>query len=266
MFQRQLRLATFTPGGWCAVVALFTLWVGGCAPAMPANRVTGTWVDLHADLPPQGGAALAAEADGFLAAVSTRLGAKPPSPTVYVFDTDWDLWLYLRRHCPAFSCRAGACFQAEDGRLIVAVRAADDGRPDPARLRHELTHAVIGSAFAEPMPWLDEGIAQVFESGCPPTGDLARMAALRALPHLELRVVRVAALSRHEDLDDDDHVVAWGLAWFLFEDVAHGRTAVAACLEPPVVGEGASERFSRCLGASPAEMGRRLAEFVAAPR
>jgi len=233
---------------------------------MPANRFAGVCVDLHADLPPQEAATLAADADRFLAALSSRLGARPPSPTVYVFDSDWDLWLYLRRHCPEFSCRAGACFQAGDGRLIVAVRSVDDGRPAPARLRHELTHAVIGSNFAEPMPWLDEGLAQVFESGCPPICDQSRMAALRALPQLDRRVARLAGVSRNEDLDDNDHVVAWGLAWFLLDGAAQGRAGIAACLEPPAIGEGASERFSRCLGASPAEMGRRLADFVATAR
>ena len=266
MFQRHFRPATFTPGAWCAVAVLAAVWGAGCAPTMPANRFTGMRVDLYADLPLREGAAVAAEADGFVAAVSARLGAKPPSPTVYVFDSDWNLWLYLRRHCPEFSWRAGACFEAGDGRLIVAVRAADDGRPDPAGLRHELTHAVIGSNFAEPMPWLDEGLAQVFESGCPPACDRARMAALRALPQLDRRVVRIAGLGRNEDLDDDDHVVAWGVAWFLLEDPAYGKAAVAACLEPPVIGESASERFTRCVGASPAEMGRRLAEFGAAAR
>ena len=244
---------------------LVVLALLGCAPAMPAVRVVGRHVELHVDLPRAEAAALAAEADEFLAAVSEHLGATPPSPRVCVFRSGWRLRLYLRRECPPFSGRTAACFEAEDGTLVVALRAAERGRPARTSLRHELAHAVIAANFASPMPWLDEGLAQVFEKGCPPVADRARIARLVGTSGLERRLVRLLGIAKHEELDEDDYRLAWGFTWFLVHNEAYGREAVRACLRPPVMGEGGLARAERCLGISAGRLAAQFAAFLKTP-
>jgi len=237
--------------------------LAGCAPTLPATRVAGRHVELYSDLPAAEAKALAADADRFLAEVCEKLGARRPSPRIYVFKNSWHLWLYLRRRCPAFSERAGACFEAQDGRLTVAVRAASGGAPAPSRLRHELVHAVIGANFPGAMPWLDEGLAQVFERGVPPAADPGRAARLAALgPTLERRLARLLRLGKHEELNRTDYLVAWGFTRFLLTAPAFGLRAVRACLELPAAGERPDERAVRCLGASTRELARRFAASV----
>ena len=248
----------------CALLTAAALaFACGCVATEPATRVKGKLVDLRVDLAPAEARQLAAEADRFLASVSAYLRVREPRPRVYVFKNGWNLWLYLRRECPAFAGRTGACFEAGDGTLTVALKAAREGRPAAASLRHELTHAVVGSGFTQPMPWLDEGLAQVFESGCPPVEDKERLARLiGGVPGAERRVVDLLGLSRHVELDEDDYLLAWGFTWFLLEDRAHGRKAVLNCLGPSVVGESVAERCVRCLGAPRRQVAARFAAFL----
>ena len=235
----------------------------GCAPVLPAVRVTGRHAELHVDLPPAEARALASEADAFLAAVSGHLGVPPPAPRVFVFKNDWNLWLFLRRNCASFSERAGACFEGEDGTLVVAVSAKENGRPDPGGFRHELTHAVIGANFERPMPWLDEGLAQVFEGGAEPSLDKQRLDQLVGrLPEVESLVLRAVAATTHRKLRPDDYLVAWGLTWYLIEDGGHGWRAVRRCLGPPGLGESPTQRFARCLGRSPEAVARSFVDFL----
>ena len=233
---------------------------------MPMARFPGKFVELHADLSADAGRALAAEADDFVAAVSEYLGVQPAAPRVYVFRNGWNLWLYLRRQCTPFSERTGACFEATDGRLTVAVAADEGGRPAQSSLRHELTHAVIAANFAPfvpPMPWVDEGLAQVFESGCPPGQDPDRAARLATLaPTFERRLVRLAGIAEHDQLTEDDYLVAWGFTRFLLHDKAYGIRAIRTCLEPPAPGEGILSRFVRCLGAPPRQLAGPFAKRV----
>ncbi|MFH1731260.1 MAG: hypothetical protein ABIF82_06385 [Planctomycetota bacterium] len=248
----------------CALVTVVALaFACGCAATEPATRVKGKHVDLRVDLAPAEARQLAAEADRFLASVSAYLRAREPTPRVYVFKNGWNLWLYLRRQCPAFAGRTGACFEADDGTLIVALKAGPNGRPAAASLRHELTHAVVGSGFTKPMPWLDEGLAQVFESGCPPVEDKERLAKLvRDVPGAERRLGNLLGLSRHGELDEDDYLLAWGFTWFLLQDRACGRQAVLKCLGPSIAGESAAERCIRCLGAPRGRIAGRFAAFL----
>jgi len=248
----------------CALVTVAALaFACGCAATEPATRVKGKLVDLRVDLAPAEARQLAADADRFLASVSAYLRASQPTPRVYVFKNGWNLWLYLRTECPAFAGRNGACFEAGGGTLIVALKAGPNGRPAAASLRHELTHAVVGSGYTQPMPWLDEGLAQVFESGCPPAEDKERLAKLAGdVPGAERRVAALLDRSRHEELDEDDYLLAWGFTWFLLQDRAYGRRAVLKCLGPSVAGEGAAERCVRCLGAPRAQIAGRFAAFL----
>lgn len=243
-------------------------FIAGCAPIEPANRVQSRLVDLRVDLPPAEARALAGEADEFLDQASAYLGARKPRPTLYVFRSGWALRRYLRKACPTFSERSGACFEADDGRLVVAVRAASAGRPKPESLRHELTHAVIGSNFERPMPWIDEAFAQMFESGCPPVEDKRRIERLLRYDRAAVarRLKRLLRLSEHARLDKDDYLFAWGFAWFLLQDEAFGKAALLRCLEPPIVGEDAEQRCERHLGKSRAELTGRFCGFLKSRR
>ena len=224
-------------------------------------RVTN--VELHCDLPPAEANDLAADAGAFLGGVSQYLQVAPPSPRVYVFRNGRSLRLYLRRACPVFSERTGACFKTDDGGLVVAVSAGPGGRPDPHDLRHELTHAVLAARFAPPMPWLDEGLAQLFENGCPPGVDDNRLARLRRMgTGLDGRLVELVSKERHAQLDGTDYLVAWGVTWFLLNDRAFGRKKLLRCLEPGLLSEKAAHRFRRNLGETPQALAQRFCQFV----
>ncbi|MFW6107832.1 MAG: hypothetical protein ACOC70_01400 [bacterium] len=252
MARSPLRLAG------CLALSL----AAACAPTMPSGRFAGERVTVNADLPAAEGKGLAERADAFVAEVSRLLNADPPSPQVYVFESGWDLRAYLRRECSTFSERTGACFETGDGRLVVAVRAGDDGEPDPGSLRHELTHAVIGSNFTRPMPWLDEGLAQCFADHAPPREPRRLLQELASTADIEERVVRVTTISRHEDLDEDDYRVAWGLTWYLIQDGGYGWRAIRRCLGPPAFGETPADRVQRCLGLGPSVIARSFELFL----
>ena len=247
----------------CLVPVLALLVLCGCAVPEPRTRVSGRLVELRADLPPPEAKGLADEADAFLGEVAAYLGVEPPSPNVYVFRSKWRLWRFLRTECPAFAERTGATFIGKEGRLIVAVRLKPGG---PQRgLWHELTHAVVAARFADPMPWLDEGLAQVFESGCPPKGDADRLQELPADgPECARALARLLDRAKHSDLDRDDYRLARGFAWFLLQDETFGLAAIRRCLEPPAVGETVAERTARCLGTPPEEVAQRFTVFLLA--
>ncbi len=237
---------------------------GGCAPIEPATRVRGGSVDVHADLSRAEAWAVAAEADDVLKRTSAYLKVPKPRPKLYVFRCQWRLRRYLKKECPAFSRRPGACFVAEDGRLTVAVKSTSGGRAATESLRHELTHAVIGANFVAPMPWLDEGLAQAMEGGCPPAGDARRIEKLLRYDQSTIgsRLDRLLKQPVHSQLDEDDYLVAWGFVWFLLNDQALGKEAVLKCLGPPVAGESVEQRYERCLGQSTEQLARRFAIFV----
>lgn len=251
-----------------ALTVLACAFVGGCAPLEPATRVRGRFVDIHADLSRPEAWALAGEADAALEQVAAYVKARKPRPKLYVFNSDWRLRRYLRKECPTFSRRTGACFVAEDGRLVVAVRSASGGRVPEKSLRHELTHAVIGANFAAPMPWVDEGLAQVMESGSPPTEDRARLRKLVRFDQRSLaqRLQYLLNSPVHALLDEDDYLLAWGFVWFLLQDEAYGKEAVLKCLGPPEAGESVGQRSRRCLSQSDEQLAGRFAEFVESRR
>jgi len=233
---------------------------------MPSARAQEGSLALYTDASEATAGTLAAEAEAFVARVSERLGVGRPGVTVYVFKNAWNLRLFLRRECPQFSNRTGACFRADDGRLLVALRAVGDGRPTPRSLRHELTHAVVASNCGEPMPWLDEGLAQVFENDCPPRGDPDRLARLRRRAGgLEDDLERLLSAGRHESLTGADYLLAWGVVWSLLHEGPEGADAIRRCLQPPVFGEGPLNRAVRGLGKSPTQLAAELTRFLNGP-
>ena len=67
---------------------------------------------------------------------------------------------------------AAACYEAPEGILVVALSRCRRRDETVRLLRHELSHYVIASCFVEIPPWIDEGLAQFFETG-PPYGLMA---------------------------------------------------------------------------------------------
>lgn len=224
--------------------------LAGCAAGVPAGSVEGRYVEVHSDLGETEAQTLALEADSFVERVCAYLQARPPGARVYVFRNVRGLRAFLRRECPAFAARVGACFEGRDGGLVVAVLAKDGGRPSVAKLRHELTHAVVAANFRDAMPWLDEGLAQVFESGCPPAEDRTRIRALRKNAVDGERLERLFAVTERAELSEKDYLVAWGMTWCLVREGERGRRTVLECLAPARAGENAVERVRRCTGGS----------------
>jgi hypothetical protein len=231
---------------------------------MPSGRVSSGRVVLRSDLPPDRSARLAADADEFLKAVCAYLGTAPPSPTVYLFSSRAGLWLFLRRECPSFRERTGACFLADDGELVVAAAPEVTATGLPPALRHELVHAAV-SRCVRPMPWLDEGLAQVLEGGFPPVADASRERRLAALgADVAPLAERVLTEPEHARLDERDYLVAWGLVWFVLGNERHGPPAVRRCLDPPAARDELPEaRTARCLGVDVSEFVREFASYVA---
>ena len=150
--------------------------------------------------------------------------------------------------------REGLLAQVVSARRDNAARVADAAREFAARLTHEAWHAHADRRLAEPgghplPPWLDEGLAQVFETAPLEAGELRldapdafRLKALQELiagghaPRLEdlLRADAARFLVGHaggRQASRDAYLMAWGLAFHMavLEPVLTPGSLAAVC-------------------------------------
>lgn len=185
--------------------------VGGGGDLPERSEVVAGQLVIHADFPVAGQHRLVRDLDGLRIAVSQELGLPISDEPVhlYLFETTDRYDAFVASRFPSFPARR-AFFVETDTTLSVFAAWQDRIAED---LRHETTHGYV-HAVAPAVPlWLDEGIAEFFETPRAEQGlHRGHVAILsgRLLegtwrPDLE----RLEALVSAGDLSQDHYAEAW---------------------------------------------------------
>jgi hypothetical protein len=187
---------------------------------------------------------------------------------VYLFESAERYRHFINLYYPQLPARR-AFFMQTDTRLVVYAHWGDRVAED---LRHEVTHGYLHAVVPQIPLWLDEGIAENFET--PP--------ADRGLnrPHVDLLVklldsgwhpdlVRLERLTQLEELTQVEYAESWAWTHWLLETTPERRDVLAGYLRalrqaeggPPV--EPLSTRLRRSLGASGHDLSAFLRELAA---
>jgi hypothetical protein len=165
--------------------------------------------------------ALQASLRGELVVLGARLeqtlGVAPGTqrPVVTVFGNE-DLYRsYVRQRYPDFPYRR-ALFAERQGRLEAVAFYGPHLRED---LCHEATHAYLHGAGLDLPLWLDEGLAEYFETrpapGMPQPDHVATLLRLRACGGWQPSLVRLAVRGPDEALSEEEYAEAWLWAHYL---------------------------------------------------
>ena len=226
----------------------------------------GSHILLYGNLPDAGGARILGEADLTVRNVCSVLELnRPDAPTrVFLFDSRWTLWRFLRRRCPPQSGSPAACFEAADS-CVVALYAQRQVSETLRYLRHELTHSVIATRFSDVPPWLHEGLAQLFERGAPYSqvypallGPLARQ--IRG--NRNDMLARLVRFRWGEPLGQEEYEQAWGLTYFIIVNFPGGPALIRNYLERVRSGADAERQFEEAFGHRPSEMERAWRAYI----
>jgi hypothetical protein len=201
------------PAWRAAPAAIATGFVSGATDSGLPDRseVTAGQLVIRADFPLAGQHRLVRELDGLRADVSQELGLPVSDEPVhlYLFESADRYDAFVARQYPTFPARR-AFFVETDTTLSVFAAWQDRIAED---LRHETTHGYVHAVVPAVPLWLDEGIAEFFET--PRTdqglhrGHVAHLAG-RLLegtwrPDLE----RLESLSAAGDMSQDHYAEAW---------------------------------------------------------
>jgi len=149
-----------------ATVCLMTL---GCAihqtaPVLPEQHLLEAGqLEIHSDFELPESHRLVTELVEQRRDLANLLGVEPSDEPIHVFlfERDDDYRQYMANQHPDFPARR-ALFVKTDTQLKIYAswhpRVAED-------LRHEVTHGYLHSAVNDVPLWLDEGLAEFFESG-----------------------------------------------------------------------------------------------------
>jgi hypothetical protein len=165
-----------------------------------------------------------------------HLGFRPPvadDPVeIYVLDDRNAFEHFLKFYFPELP-RRRAFFLAQGSERVVYAYSSPRLEED---LRHEATHAELRGAFGDLPLWLDEGLAEYFET------DLARPDALR--PRLEqiaadLRggwspnLERLEGLTEVRQMTQRDYREAWGWVHLFLNGPEPGKSVLIGYLNEP---------------------------------
>jgi hypothetical protein len=206
---------------WCWIPACLLL--AGCvlgrgerALAPVPTVVLREPLEIHADFPLDEQHPLIAELAELRLRVAEATALPPAEQTVQVrvFSSPERLHAYRVERFPGFPARR-AFFVKQHGRLEVCAswgeRAAED-------LRHETTHAWLHASVGELPLWLDEGLAEYFESPAAADGWHAEHAKLLTK---ELRrgwrpnLRRLESISASGEMTQLDYAESWAWTWLL---------------------------------------------------
>jgi hypothetical protein len=167
---------------------------------------------------------------------------------VYLFDNAQEFDAFIHRQYPDFPQRR-AFFVETDTQLMVYAQWGDRVAED---LRHEATHAFLHAAVPSLPLWLDEGLAEYFET---PRGQLGMNTE-----HLELLsprieqgqwrpdLRRVERLTRALEMTQHDYAECWAWVHFMLHsrpENAEVLRAYLADLRRHGTAEPLSERLAR---------------------
>lgn len=251
MSRRLAHPASLFSLGVCLVLSV------GCAPSRLANKISCAHFTFHSNLDEHAAAPYIREADATVTAILDLFDLSPP-PTparIMLFDTAWSRWRFLAEECPRMTYAAAVCFESDNGKLTLVLSTAWIRAETLRRLRHEITHFVIASHYYDIPPWLDEGIAQLFELGPPYgaphpkcTSDLANSSRREAMDIEHL--LRAPVGTR---LDRREYALAWGLTWALAIQPDLGIRAIKRYLAEVTTSTNPIDLFADCFGRSPFE-------------
>jgi hypothetical protein len=215
--------AAVAPG--CAHVAVHPTWHSGASAALATalvsaggdsglpdrSEVTAGQLVIRADFPLAGQHRLVRELDGLRTDVSQELGLPVSDEPVhlYLFENTDRYDAFVARQFPTFPARR-AFFVETDTKLSVFAAWQDRIAED---LRHETTHGYVHAVVPAVPLWLDEGIAEFFET---PRNDHGLHRGHVA--HLSGRLLegtwrpdmeRLESLSAAGEMSQDHYAEAW---------------------------------------------------------
>jgi hypothetical protein len=136
---------------------------------------------------------------------------------VYLFDRDEEFSTFQRTNYPQLPVRR-AFFVETDTRLTVYARWGDRISED---LRHEVTHGYLHAVVPNLPLWLDEGLAEFFETPRGRQGlneqHLAWFRAQLARGAWRPDLLRLEGLPPSGDMSQADYAEAWAWAHFLLQ-------------------------------------------------
>jgi hypothetical protein len=219
------------------MIRILLLWLAVCCAvpragaAWPDERAAGAFI-WHADHSLKAHAALLAELPQLQRDVCTALALPPPREPihVFVFANKETYQAYLAQHFPKAPARR-AVFLKGRGPGMVFAYASDELATD---LRHECTHALLHAALPDLPLWLDEGLAEYFET--PRSGPRQKSAHLtvvqtQAQVGLPPRLEALEAISEFERFGRNEYRDAWAWTHFLLEGMREGPTLVRGYLQ-----------------------------------
>jgi len=250
---------------WAAF--LIAALLGGCieTPAVSGRHV----VLLGQGLEQVRAMELALEGDRAVEDVAAFLGMAPPDGRVCVsaFRSRLALRLHLVRNCPEQWDAAAACFETGKGFAVVIPVCARTDRT-LRYLRHEMTHYVIAGRFYDVPPWLDEGLAQLFEMGSAcARGREERLEGLRRRLLRSRRPVleRLVAVPPGRRLGRRQYGQALGLVLFILDRFPDAPARIRGYLETCDASHDPSAQFEEWFERSPADLESDWREFVLVP-
>jgi hypothetical protein len=185
---------------------------GGPSDGLPdASEVTAGQLVIHADFPVAGKHRLVRELDALRTDVSQELGLPVSDEPVhlYLFENTARYDAFVARRYPAFPARR-AFFVETDTTLSVFAAWQDRIAED---LRHETTHGYVHAVVPAVPLWLDEGVAEFFET--PKVdhglhrGHVAHLAGRLLEGTWRPDLARLEAVTAAGDMSQDHYAEAW---------------------------------------------------------
>ena len=204
-------------------LAVACIMTAGCAihqtsPVLPEQHLLESGqLEIHSDFKLSESHRLVTELVAQRRDLANLLGVEPSDEPIHIFlfENDNDYRQYMNNKHPDFPSRR-ALFVKTDTQLKVYAswhaQVAED-------LRHEVTHGYLHSAVSDIPLWLDEGLAEFFETGRGKRGSHS--------PHIHLlktrlkqgkwtpNLHRLEALDEAEALTRLDYAEAWLWVHFL---------------------------------------------------
>jgi hypothetical protein len=176
-----------------------------------ASEVTAGQLVIHADFPVAGKHRLVRELDALRTDVSQELGLPVSDEPVhlYLFENTARYDAFVARRYPAFPARR-AFFVETDTTLSVFAAWQDRIAED---LRHETTHGYVHAVVPAVPLWLDEGVAEFFET--PKVdhglhrGHVAHLAGRLLEGTWRPDIARLEAVTAAGDMSQDHYAEAW---------------------------------------------------------
>jgi hypothetical protein len=161
--------------------------------------------------------------------ISLRPVADESPVEIYVLDNRQDFDHFLKFYYPELPPRR-AFFLAKGTQRVVYTYASPRLEED---LRHEATHALLCGAFGDLPLWLDEGLAEYFETDLGrPDAERPRLEAIAAdlrgrwSPNLE----RLESLTDIRQMTQRDYREAWGWVHLMLNGPEPGKSILIGYL------------------------------------